>query len=70
MLFKNTFKLMFSNSHLIWKILLYVLISSAIIFGLSFFVALPVVQILINENFFVKVGEVYTAFIDTLDLNL
>lgn len=68
MLFKNTFKLMFSNSHLIWKILLYILMIGAIIGGLSLFVALPVVQILVNENFFAKIGDVYTAFIDTLDL--
>lgn len=68
MLYKNTFKLMFSNGHLIFKIMLYLLVALAIIGGLSFVVAIPIFNLLVNERFFMRIGEVYSDFIGTLDL--
>lgn len=68
MLYKNTFKLIFSNSHLIWKIMLYVVLSILAVGGLALVTALPVVQLLVNESYFEKIGEVYTTFISNLDL--
>lgn len=68
MLYKNTFKLLFSNAHLIWKIMLYILIAVLVLGGISFFVALPIVQLLVNEGFFLKIGDIYSSFIETLDL--
>ena len=68
MLYKNTFKLLFSNSHLIWKIMLYILIATLAVGGLCLVASLPVIQLLVNETYFEKIAEVYTTFIDTLDL--
>lgn len=68
MLYKNTFKLLFSNSHLIWKIMLYLVIAIVVVGGLSFLMALPIVQLLINESYFIKISEVYSNFINNLDL--
>lgn len=68
MLYKNTFKLLFSNAHLIWKILLYILIAGLVVGGLCLVTALPVVQVLINANFFEKITDVYQTFISSLDL--
>ena len=68
MLYKNTFRLLFSNSHLIWKILLHLVIALLVIGGLSLIAAIPVVQLLINESFFEKLFEIYTAFINSFDL--
>ena len=59
MLYKNTFKLLFSNANLIWKIALYLIISITVIFGLSLLTALPIVQLLINERFFERISNMY-----------
>ncbi len=68
MLYKNTFRLMFSNGHLIFKIMLYFLISALIIGGLSFVVAIPIFNLLVNERFFARLDMVYSDFLSTLDL--
>lgn len=68
MLYKNTFRLMFSNGHLIFKIMLHLLISLLVIGGLSFVVAIPIFNLLVNERFFIKIGEVYSSFLSNLDL--
>ncbi len=68
MLYKNTFRLMFSNSHLIFKIMLYLVVALLVIGGLSFVVAIPIFNLLINERFFIKIGEVYSNFLSNLDL--
>lgn len=68
MLYKNTFKLMFSNAHLIYKILLYILLAVAIVGGLSFLVAIPIFNLLVDERFFLKIGDIYSSFLSNLDL--
>jgi len=68
MLYKNTFKLLFSNSSLIWKILIYFVISISIIAGLSVLTAIPIVQLLVNEKFFERISNMYTNFLSNMDL--
>ena len=59
MLYKNTFKLMFSNSNLIWKLLLYFLISLMFVVALAFVVALPIYNVLVAEGFFDSIKTIY-----------
>ena len=68
MLYRNTFKLMFSNSNLIWKLFLYFVISFAFILGLAFVVGLPIYRVLVSEGFFVSIGDTYYQFISSLNL--
>lgn len=68
MLYKNTFKLIFSNTSLIWKILFYIIIAGLIVGGLSLLTALPIIQVLVNEKFFDIISEMYTKFLSNLDL--
>ena len=68
MLYKNTFKLLFSNASLIWKILFYLFVSTAVVLGLSLLTALPIVQVLVNESFFEIISDVYSNFLSNLDL--
>jgi len=67
-LYKNTFKLMFSNGHLIYKIMLYLIVALAVIGGLSFLVAIPIFNLLIDERFFARISDVYSSFLSNLDL--
>ena len=68
MLYKNTFKLLFSNSGLIWKILFYIIVAGLIVGGLSLLTALPIIQVLVNEKFFEIISEMYSKFLSNLDL--
>ena len=68
MLYKNTFKLMFSNASLIWKLFLYFVITFAFILGLAFVVGLPIYRVLVAEGFFVSISETYSEFITSLNL--
>jgi len=68
MLYKNTFKLLFSNAGLIWKILFYIIVAGLIVGGLSLLTALPIIQVLVNEKFFEIISEIYSKFLSNLDL--
>jgi len=68
MLYKNTFKLLFSNANLIWKVILYLAIAGLIVGGLSLLTALPIVQVLVNERFFEIISEIYDNFLSNMDL--
>lgn len=70
MLYKNTFKLMFSNANLIWKLMLYFLIAFLIIIGMAIAVALPIIEVLISEGFFESISETYFDFISSLNLKV
>lgn len=68
MLYKNTFKLLFSNSNLIWKVVFYLIIAGVCVTGLSLLIALPIVQVLVNERFFEIISEIYDNFLSNMDL--
>ena len=70
MLYKNTFKIMFSNSSLIWKLLLYFLIALMLVVGLAFVVALPIYRVLVAEGFFEAIRNTYLDFITSLNLKV
>lgn len=51
-MFKSTFKLLLNNFSMVWKILLYKLIVFICVLGLTTVVSLPIINQLINQDFF------------------
>ncbi len=70
MLYKNTFKLMFSNASLIWKLLIYFIVALAFVLGLMFVVSLPIYEVLVAEGFFEAISDTYFDFITSLNLKV
>ncbi len=70
MLYKNTFKLMFSNASMVWKLLIYFAIAFAFVAGLLFVVALPIYDVLVAEGFFESISSTYLDFITSLNLKV
>ena len=68
MTYKNSFKLLFSNFSLVGKVLVFLLINLAIIFGISYVLALPLIDVLANNGWFVQCKEVYNNFLMSLNL--
>ena len=50
MMYKNTFKLVLSNFHLVWKILAYMVIAGLVLLGLSYACSLPILKVLIEHS--------------------
>ena len=68
MIYKNSFKLMFSNGNLIWKLLLYLVVALMVVLGLSFLVALPVFNVLSEGGLFKSISSAYTQFLEGLNI--
>ena len=67
MLYKNSFKLIFSNFSLVWKILLYLIIANACVFGLGYLVSIPIFNLLASNGWFDSIKNTYTNFVNTID---
>lgn len=67
MMYKNSIKLLFSNFNIVWKVLLYVLVMTLIVFGLAYATALPVFNVLVNNGFIESVTSLYESFINNLN---
>ena len=61
MMYKDTFKLLLSNFHLVWKILAYVFISTLCVIGLAYACSLPILKVLEAEG---VVGQFTSLFVD------
>ena len=70
MMYKNSVKLLFSNFSLVWKTLLYNLIVLVLVGGLSYFAALPVFELLIDNGLWVMIQDMFSDFVSTLNLIL
>ncbi len=70
MTYKNSFKLLLSNFSLIYKVLIFLLINLVIIFGISYVLVLPVINLLSNANWFANIENVYISFINQPDFNV
>ena len=62
MMYKNTFKLIFSNFNLVWKILAYLIISSLCVIGLIYACSLPIVNVLQTEGVLPGIANLFTEF--------
>lgn len=67
MIYKNSLKVMMSNFSLVSRILLFMLIHFAIIFGLSYMLILPIINLLSANGFFKLANEYYISFLETLN---
>ena len=68
-MFKSTFKLLLNNFSMVWKILLYKLIVFVCVLGLTTVVSLPIINQLINQDFFVYVQENISNIFLNFNLN-
>lgn len=59
MMYKNSFKILFSNSSLIWKVVLYFLVVGVVIGGLTYASALPILKVITDAG-------VFQLFIDSI----
>ena len=62
MMYKNTFKLIFSNFNLVWKILAYLIISSLCVIGLIYACSLPIVNVLEDKGVLPGIANLFTEF--------
>lgn len=68
MLFKNSFKIMFSNFHLTWKSLIYHLFVFSLTCLLMYLAFNPIYSTLVDVGFARSVADVYNNFIESLNL--
>lgn len=69
MLYKNSIKILFSNFNIVWKSIIYYLLSFVACIGLIFLCLNPVYKILDNSGFWTMIVDSYTNFLSSLDLN-
>lgn len=62
MMYKNTFRLIFSNFNLVWKILLYLIFSSLCVVGLTYACSLPIINVLQTEGVIENFTSLFTDF--------
>lgn len=62
MMYKNTFKLIFSNFSLVWKILAYLIISFLCVVGLIYACSLPMVNILQEKGVLPGIADLFNEF--------
>lgn len=68
MMYKNSIRILFSNFNLVWKVMLYTLITLAVIGGLAYVSAVPVFNVLANNGFFNLIKDVFEGFVTNLNL--
>ena len=62
MMYKDTFKSILSNFHLVWKILAYQIISILCVVGLAYACSLPIVNVLQSEGVTAQFTDLFTNF--------
>lgn len=62
MMYKDTFKLILSNFHLVWKILTYIVFSTLCIIGLAYACSLPILKVLEAEGVLVQFKDLFINF--------
>ncbi len=68
MLYKNTFKIFFSNGSLIWHTLLYLLISASIVFGAGTLILSPLYHTLSEVGWTTAISDSYMNFLNQINL--
>lgn len=68
MLYKNTFKIFFSNGRLIWHTLLYLLLSFALVFGAGALILSPLYTKLVEVGWTSAVSDSYMSFLNDINL--
>ena len=62
MMYKNAFKLVISNFHLVWKTLLYQIFVVLITIGLAFACSLPIINVISNAGIFKTIAGSFNEF--------
>ena len=69
MMYKNSFRILFSTANLIWKVMLYFIVVGAVIGGLTYVSALPIINVLGGANFFTNLNDIFVSFFSNLNLS-
>jgi len=67
MIYKNSLKIMMSNFSLVSRILLLMVVHFAIVFGISYMFLLPVINLLVTNNWFELARGYYMEFLQSLN---
>ncbi len=62
MMYKNIFKLVLSNFHLVWKILAYMVLTTLCVIGLAYACSLPILKVLIEQGFSTQFKDLFINF--------
>ena len=68
MLYRNTFKILFSNGGLIWRVLFFLLCSVAVLVGIGALILTPIHRVLVSAGFFVMISDAYYEFLNAINL--
>ena len=68
MTYKNIFKLVLSNFHLVWKILAYMVLTTLCVIGLAYACSLPILKVLIDQGFSEQFKELFINFSRTFNI--
>lgn len=68
MIYKNSIKVMMSNFTLVSKILMFMVLHFAIVFGISYMFLLPILELLSNQGLFANAQSFYMDFLQNLNL--
>ena len=68
MIYKNSIRVFFSNFNLVWKMILYFLIISAVCFGALILFLNPVIKLINEAGFFEELLDLYSDFLTSLNL--
>lgn len=68
MLYKNTFKILFSNGGLIWRVLLFLVCAFGVLIGLGALILMPIHKVLVGAGFFVMISDAYYDFLNAVNL--
>ena len=70
MTFKNSVKIMLTNFSLVWKVLVFLILCSAVLFTLIYFTLQSVVDMLMASGVLSVFVEAYSSFLVDLNLTL
>ena len=69
MMYKNSFRILFSSANLIWKVMLYFILVGVVVGGLTYVSALPIINVLAGANFFTDASDIFASFFSNLNLS-
>lgn len=69
MMYKNSSRILFSNFNLVWKTLLYFILTMLVSLGLAYATALPILNVLSKEGVFSSIKTAFSSFFTKFDFS-
>lgn len=69
MIYKNSIRLTMSNFYLVTRLLVFVATIFAVVFGLAYAIALPIINVLEQQLWFANLADIFNTFMQNLNLS-